>query len=188
MKRIILTTGLIGSLLTAVVATSISVAAAQQPQPLSQEHRNRVVGVCMSAKTSLTQLHRSDASMRVNRGQTYEYITTKLMSRFNGRLAMNRFDNTALVAASNTFNQRFDEFRDSYQVYETAMSSLLRIDCTKQPDEFYYAVIDVRERRSLVANSVVRVNEAIDQYYSAYQAFVREYHIALKEVQGNGGI
>lgn len=105
--------------------------------PLSESHKARIAANCTSAKTSLQQLHRSDASLRVNRGQLYESISTKLMARLNSRLALNRLDGSELVAAAARYERSFTQFRTNYQAYEEQLSALLRINCKKQPEDFY---------------------------------------------------
>ncbi len=150
--------------------------------PLSDQHKQRIVSNCTSAKASLQQLHRSDASLRVNRGQLYEFISTKLMARLNSRLALNRLDGAELVAAAAQYERTLGDFREAYRLYEKQLTSVLRTDCTKQPEEFYYRVLDARTKRSTVSELVVELGSLTDDYYRAFERFSSEYRSAVKEI------
>jgi hypothetical protein len=53
---------------------------------LSSTQTKQISDSCLLTKNTLNQLHASDALLRVNRGQIYELMYTKLMSRFNTRI------------------------------------------------------------------------------------------------------
>lgn len=131
---------------------------------MSQQHIDRIRENCLQAKNALTQLHSSDALLRVNRGQLYESISTKLMSRFNSRLSASGYGHSELSIISSSYAQELDQFRKDYIVYEEQLSRVERIDCTKQPVAFYDAVIDAREKRQKVRDSVVKLNKMLDSY------------------------
>lgn len=135
---------------------------------------------CASAKNTLNQLHASDALLRVNRGQIYESMLTKLMDRFNGRVENNSFSNTDLVHVSTNYELALDIFRSDYKVYEERLSSALAIDCSKQPVAFYDAVILARVERDKVHSDVLKLNQYIDQYQSAVNQFEEDYQTATK--------
>lgn len=176
MKRILplLCFGLIATV-GAVVGVGVLSQAYAANAPLSDEHKQRIVAACTATRSSLSQLHRSDASMRVNRGQLYEYISTKLMARFNGRVALNRLDSTALVAATANYEKALATFRDTYQVYEEQLSGVLRTDCKGQPEAFYEGILSARQKRSDVAHAVAELQAALDSYYRAFMAFRSEH-------------
>lgn len=143
--------------------------------PLSESHKARIVANCTSAKTSLQQLHRSDASLRVNRGQLYESISTKLMARLNSRLALNRLDGSELVASAARYERSLAQFRATYQTYEEQLSALLRINCQKQPESFYYRSLEVRERRKDVAQIVTDLNRYTVEYHQTFERFLNDF-------------
>lgn len=175
-KRIILWTCAV-----VVVFVALPVGAQTQPQEaLSDEHKARIVANCTSVKASLQQLHRSDASLRVNRGQLYESIATKLMARLNSRIAMNRLDGGDLVAATAKYEQALAAFRRDYRTYEISLSDVLRIDCSKEPSRFYYAVLDTRAKRSIVGQRVQQLHDQIDTYGDEFEEFVEQYNTSLE--------
>lgn len=147
--------------------------------PLSEAHVSRIVSHCTSAKASLQQLHRSDASLRVNRGQLYESISTKLMARLNSRIALNRLDSGTLVEATVRYEKGLSNFRDTYQAYEEQLTELLRINCKKQPEQFYYKVLDVREHRKAVAWTIAELNQYTIEYYKTFERFASGYKTTM---------
>lgn len=171
------------SLGTAIVAVffglSAQEVAAEQP-PLSDAHKERIATHCTEAKASLGRLHRADASLRVNRGQLYEFISTKLMARLNSRLALNRLDAAELVSAAAEYESALRQFRDTYQAYEETLSGALRLNCTAQPEKFYYTVLDARTKRSLAHAAVAELGRLADEYYQAFGFFRSEYASAAE--------
>lgn len=155
---------------------------ADERAPLSEAHKQRIVASCTSAMSSLRQLHRSDASLRVNRGQLYEYMGTKLMARLNGRLVINKLDGGTLVNISAQYDRALLAFRSVYRSYEEQLSATLKEDCEKQPESFYYSVIESRKKRADVYQSVNELNRLIREYYQEFERFSMEYRMALKGI------
>lgn len=141
-------------------------------EDLSDDQINRIKANCLSIKGSLNQLHASDALLRVNRGQIYESIGTKLMSTFSSRLSNNGLDNKGLVVVTNQYQTALATFRTDYQTYEQQLSTTLRIDCTKEPTIFHNSLLDARKDREIVHTDVVRLNQYIDDYRSAINDFM----------------
>ncbi len=168
----------------AVISTVLfsNVSQAADEVPLSDAHKQRIVANCTSAKASLQRLHRSDASLRVNRGQLYEFISTKLMARLNSRLALNRLDAAELVAAAAQYERTLGIFRETYRVYEEQLAAVLRMDCAKQPEAFYYRVISTQSKRQMVGTITVELERYITEYYQAFERFSQDYHTAAKGV------
>lgn len=152
--------------------------------PLIETHKQRIVANCTSAKASLQQLHRSDASLRLNRGQLYEFISTKLMARLNSRIALNRLDGTDLVAAAVRYEHALADFRERYRLYEEQLTAVLRINCSKQPETFYYQVQEVREKRQSVGDITDELEKYILEYYETFERFSHDYTVALRGVIG----
>ncbi len=165
-KRLLVVAGVAAS--TLFVA---QLAGAQQAAPMTDAHIQRILANCEQAGHTLTQLHASDALLRVNRGQLYDLISTKLMARMNSRLALNRLDASKLVSSSAAFDRALTEFRTNYQLYEVQLSATLRINCKKQPVAFYDAVSESRERRIAVHDSVEKLQHYIDEYNREFDTF-----------------
>jgi len=144
-------------------------------EELSDEQKTRIQANCLSIKGSLNQLHASDALLRVNRGQVYESVGTKLMNSFNSRLANNGLDNKGLVVVGGEYQTVLATFRTDYQLYERQLSAAIRIDCEKTPSEFHTALEDARAKRAAVYDDVQRLNETIDDYRTAVGDFMLNF-------------
>jgi hypothetical protein len=142
---------------------------------LSPDQMARIQANCLSIKGSLNQLHASDALLRVNRGQIYESIGTKLMNSFNARLSNNGLDNKGLVTVSGDYQTALTTFRTDYQSYEQQLSTTIKIDCSKDPSGFHNALELSRTKRSTVHEDVIKMNQYIDDYRSAVGDFMLNF-------------
>lgn len=146
-----------------------------QSTTMSSQQIERIVSNCVSARSTLTQLHTSDALLRVNRGQVYELMSTKLMGRFNDRVKNNGYSNKDIVEISTKYEAMLDRFRSDYIMYEEHLSLALSIDCSKQPTSFYDAVTSARTEREKVHSDVLRLNQYIHQYQLGIDQFEKIY-------------
>ena len=144
-------------------------------EDLTPDQAARVKANCVSIKNSLSQLHASDALLRVNRGQVYESMATKLMDTFNDRLAGNRLDNEAMTTVTSNYRSALTTFRVDYIAYEQKLSEAIKIDCTTQPNTFHAALEDARTLRTKVHDDVVRLHRIIDDYRSSVSDFLLNY-------------
>jgi hypothetical protein len=143
--------------------------------PTTDAQLTRIRTNCVSAKNRLNQVHAADGLLRVNRGQIYESMTTKLMSRFNNRVSTNNFDASALVTITNNYNSALATFRTDYITYEQQLSSAMQIDCTNEPISFYDAIATARISRSQVHTDVIMLHQYIDSYAVAFNAFTNNF-------------
>ncbi len=156
---------------------------AAQGNGISDQQIELIRSNCLSTKNTLNQLHASDALLRVNRGQIYESMSTKLMERFNGRVVGNGYNNSSLTAVATGYGQALDTFRSDYKTYEEQLASTISIDCSNRPSEFYDAVTSARTKRNQVHADVIKLNQYVDQYQSAVDQFEKDYQVALQGVQ-----
>lgn len=171
-------------IIVTVFVVAISVAAfgvVSAQTALSDDQTKRISDSCLLTKNTLTQLHSSDALLRVNRGQIYESMYTKLMSRFNSRLLNNKLDGSELVVASKEYRATLDAFRADYIAYEEQLSKAIKVDCLKQPDKFYDAVVQARIKRETVHSDVIQLNQQIDDYRVALGKFEAEFKTTVGE-------
>jgi len=170
-----LRTRLVAFAFIAASVLSLSIVKTTAAADLSDEQLGRIKSNCLSIKGSLNQLHATDALLRVNRGQIYEAIGTKLMSNFNARLSNNSLDNKGLVAVTQSYQTAQVTFRDDYRIYEQQLSAALRIDCTKEPAALHEAIESAREKRDIVHADVLRLNQFIDDYRLAVNDFMLNF-------------
>lgn len=142
---------------------------------LSTEQVQRIQANCQTIKSTLNQLHVSDALLRVNRGQFYESLAGKLMDRFNSRLGNNGISTTQFVALTSSYRAALNTFRSDYQAYEQQLSRAINIDCTKRAADFHSAVANAREKRSKVHDDVLKLNQYIVDYKIAVDTFAVGY-------------
>lgn len=168
-----------GLLCVTAVAGAVAVrdvtAHAYSAPPMTEAHITRIRNNCVEAQSALSQLHASDALLRVNRGQLYESISEKLMAPFNSRVALNRLDGAGLVNVATDYERQLEDFRTKYQEYEEAMSKTLRINCMNEPVSFYDSVTDTRIKRQKVHASTVKLHELIANYKDEFETFARNF-------------
>ncbi|HET8883879.1 MAG TPA: hypothetical protein VFM68_00205 [Candidatus Saccharimonadales bacterium] len=169
-------------IITAVFAISIAgiawfgaSARAQQAEIMTEAHIERIRSNCVDAQSILFQLHASDAGLRVNRGQIYESISTKLMTPLNSRIVLNRLDSVNLVSIAANYENQLQEFRTLYQQYEESMSDTLDMDCTDEPVAFYDSIAETREKRQLTHDSTVTLHKTILEYGDEFEAFAEDF-------------
>lgn len=161
--------------LVATLVLSIGGLKGASAQSLSEEQLQRISVNCLSIKNTLSQLKATDALLRVNRGQIYEAMSTKLMDRFNNRLSSNGLDATGTVAVTNSYRGALDTFRTDYTAYERQLTAATKVDCDKQPAAFHSAIEDARVKREKVHTDVIRLHQYIDDYRSAVNDFMINY-------------
>lgn len=149
-----------------------------QDQPMTESHIERIKANCVEAQTQLTRIHTNDALLRVNRGQLYERILTKLMSPFNSRVALNNLNGSTLVSVSATYEQQLMAFRTYYREYDESMTATLKINCINQPVAFYDSVVVTRSKREKVHESTGQLQQSIQNYKKEFESFAAS--------QGNG--
>lgn len=108
----------IKKLIFVIVAGAISLLFLQASSPasaqeatLTDDQVSLIKRNCQSSKVTLERLHASDALLRVNRGQVYEALSTRLMDNFNTRLSNNRLDNRAMVTVTDSYKTTLNNFR-----------------------------------------------------------------------------
>lgn len=142
---------------------------------LSDKQLDSIRNNCISAKTSLNQLHVSDALLRVNMGQSYESIASKLMDGLNSRMVKNGYESSNFSAITSEYRQKLDVFRADYKKYEEQMTRAIAVDCSIHPDVFFQAVDLARLYRQTVHSDILDLNKHIDQYQSAVIKFEKDY-------------
>jgi hypothetical protein len=143
--------------------------------PMTEAQIQRIRDNCVEAQSTLYQLHASDALLRVNRGQLYESMSTKLMEPFDSWLTLNSTNPSDLISIAADYDSKLTEFRTDYQQYEEAMSRTLQINCTNQPVAFYDSVGDTRTKRSKVHDATLALHGLIKDYKEAFEKFAKDF-------------
>ena len=174
---------LIISIATVLVLTGSVVRAEDQTSLVLDDNQISQVKInCVAAQSSLARIHANDALTRVNIGQQYEVISTHLMAPMNSRIALNKLDGIELAKTAIDYKKQIDEFTSNYIQYEKTMSSILRIDCRKQPLSFYNTITLARDKREIVRNSVLKLEALTKQYSDQFTVF-RASVLAAKDLK-----
>lgn len=174
LQRTILALAL-GTLLVGLFVPMVRAQETVPPLELSEQKLQSINTRCIQIKTSLTQLHTTDALLRVNRGQAYTSISSGLMAKLNSRIALNRLDGAELVRITTQYETHYENFRFAYQDYSDAFEELRKIDCREKPREFYEKLVDVRETRLLVNETTKRLTADISTYGTAFGEFKKSF-------------
>ncbi len=145
------------------------------PVELSSEEKSHIMSQCAQIKGSLSQLHASDALLRVNRGQAYESMVRRLMDPFNSRINSGGFDNRAMTTYTSQYTAALALFRADYIAYEQKVANTLKINCKDSPTEFYQAILDARELRSVVHDDVNKLHKTLTDYESSVNDFLLNF-------------
>lgn len=171
---------LLVTLVTALAIASSAIlsmpvnAESQQKGILTSQHIKVIKDNCRQAQSIMTQLHKSDQLLRVNQGQIYESISTKLMAPFNARAGLNQYDTTELVTITNRYNNHLNEYRTLYKDYDLSIQKSLKIDCRNQPVAFYDSVADARENRTEIHDKIGQIVKDIDAYEKGFNKLIKE--------------
>lgn len=124
---------------------------------------------CSAVRVAIKNIHTNDALTRVNVGQRYNSISTKLMARLNGRLAVNKLDSSRLVNITNDFESTRLRFNSNYNDYDTAMTELDHTNCTDDVARYYQKLVTAREARNRLTEDVKTLNELLVKYRAEVQ-------------------
>lgn len=169
MKRLLVLCAALAALMGSVAV--IGQVARAKETPMTEAHVARIRANCVEAQSALRQIHQSDVLMRINRGQLYEQISTKLMAPLNSRIALNRLDSADLVSTTAKYEKQLGTFRSAYQSYDKAMNDVLKMNCTAQPVAFFDAVGDARSKRKKVHEATLTLQQTIKEYKTEFESF-----------------
>ena len=175
------------SLIIALVlaATPSAVWAVSQSEVLADDQVEYIRNNCADTQNSLRSLYATDAVARVNLGQQYEAVATKLMVPMNNRISLNKLDGVELTKTTVAFNDELDNFRKTlYPPYKEKLSDIVSMKCYDQPIEFYDKLTAILDLRTQLRASVDRLGELMAQYRSQL-ADVEKAALAGGEASGS---
>lgn len=164
------------ALALSLVATSVHAQSAEAPDVMTDGHIERIKQNCRSALRTIQNIHTNDGPLRVNRGQVYDSMSSKLMTPLNSRLIINKLDASSMVKITAQYDKTLTDFRENYKKYDNQMSRVLEIDCVKQPVRFYDNVTEARQLRSVVHSNVIRLHALINEYGTAFNTFRTQFN------------
>jgi hypothetical protein len=130
---------------------------------------------CLAVKFKLSKIHEDDGLSRVNIGQSYDLVSSKLMARLNSRIVQSRLDGAELIKKASEYETALNDFKNDYQTYEVQMNNLIKADCSTQPQSFYGNLQTVRDLRAKVENDTKQLNRLIKEYRAAFEVFYSQH-------------
>lgn len=132
---------------------------------ISDEQRKAISQNCVTIKQTLGQLQRVDSRARIYLGTAYETIVNRFIIPLNLRLIKN--NRSSFSEIQSNFNSEQLDFRNAYTEYMREMENLVNIDCQVNPDNFYNQLVVVREKRSILRETTVKLSQLADEQYLA---------------------
>ncbi len=136
---------------------------------LGQEKIAIIKATCVSTQVTLQQIKYNDAANRVNRGQSYESLMSRLILPMNSRAAVNGFSGSAASLASITthYQQSLSNFKKHYEDYDDALVATLRTKCQNKPADFYRHLLEARKHRASLSSDISELAGLIEDYHQA---------------------
>ena len=131
---------------------------------ISEEQKSAIVENCGSIKETLRDIQKEDSRIRVYLGGYYETILTNFIKPFNVRLLKNNLSTTGLVQNQNDFADAKVLFSNDFISYQQGLEELINIDCKNKPEDFYNKLSNVREKRKIMSQDVLKVRSLISQH------------------------
>lgn len=136
---------------------------------LTEEKSQAIMQNCSNIKQSLTQLQRADSRTRTYLGSAYESISGRFITPLNLRMVKNGTPSTELFRIQNDFTARQNDFRNTYVGYMRELESLIAIDCSAHPQEFYDKLNTVRTEREKLHQITRQISQLVDEQYKTVE-------------------
>lgn len=143
---------------------------------MSAEKQTIITQTCVSSQTVLQRIQHNDAATRVNRGQGFETLITRLMTPLNTRTTARGFNESAalLLDTSKRYQQTLENFKDTYEAYDNALTGALRTKCKDKPAKFYEYIEQARKHRQNLAGEVATLHHLAGEYRANVQKLTSE--------------
>lgn len=175
MQRLVASVCFVALLITGFLVRSAVPVAAQTGQgelkPVDSTLYQTVTMDCLAVKFKINEIHRADKLLRVTMGESYDNISTNLMGNLNTRIVQNKLDGSELIKIAAEFEEAHKSFRDDYMRYDDSLVDLIKADCQSGMQTYYSSLQTTRELRADVEEDVVKLNEIIEQYHTAFKEF-----------------
>lgn len=155
------------SITSLVFAGGIFAVVARAETPLLTAEQQTIISQnCVASQTVLQRIQHNDAASRINRGQIYETLFSRLMTPLNTRATSNGYNNSAAVLVDTTklYQLDLERFKNHYKDYDNAIAAALRVKCKNKPAEFYSYIEKARVERQNLSSDVGNLARLIEQY------------------------
>lgn len=127
---------------------------------------------CRSAQSILSQMEKTDAALRINRGRVYNEIID-LLYAMNARLASNKISAPKLASLTSDFEGKLNDFRSNYNSYDDELNSLTSMKCQDKPADFYESLNKVRDSRTTLNSDIKELDKLLGDYQTEFNTNTR---------------
>lgn len=139
---------------------------------LSDEQKTTISQTCINAQSNLQRISSGDTTTRINRGRNYDQIL-KLFYLMNTRVASNNIAEPKLAEITKSFESELANFRENYNIYNTQLKNTTEYKCSANPQEFYNHLENTREKRLILNDDTVKLNNLIEDYKVVVRELVK---------------
>ena len=134
---------------------------------ISDEQKTAISDNCPSIKQSLRSLQKADSRTRVYLGSIYQITLTDYITPLNLRLVKNNQPSADLTSIQADFTSARDDSAKKFITYSQSLEELILIDCSKNPEDFYDKLQDVRKKRTELSDSAAKVSKILNTHVDA---------------------
>ncbi|MBQ3476003.1 hypothetical protein IJH26_00600 [Candidatus Saccharibacteria bacterium] len=130
---------------------------------ISDTQKESIIEKCDNIKTNLKTVQRNDSRARVFLGAYYETILTRYITPLNIKLVEKNLSNAGFVENQNGFASGKTIFANDFTKYQQMLEELVAVDCKTEPEKFYNELVDVRKRRKIMEQDVLKMRQLISE-------------------------
>lgn len=150
---------LIISALAIVAFCNLPVSAAAPK--LTAEKSAKISQNCGVIRQKLESLQRVDSRTYSYFHNIYDTVATKYIKPLNLRLVDNNTSNSELLKIQTSIKTSEQDFSDDFIEYNKTLDELEVIDCKVDPEGFYTKLVDLREKRAILAKDIEALNNLL---------------------------
>lgn len=147
----------------------VSPLARAEGQSLDAKALDTIRTSCVTAQVNLQRLQQSEKPARINRGYLYDTLL-KLMANLNSRVAQNKIDSPELLSITSEYERQLKSFVATYTKYDESLSALTSMDCRTDPAKFNDTLIQARQLRSSLSQTIDALDTLLDRYQTNVDA------------------
>lgn len=137
---------------------------------LSENQETYIKNSCSTLKDNLRSVQYYDSRVRTALGPFYDEVLTNYLVPLNRRLASNNLGDASLTENQTALSEAKTVFASDYVKYQQSLESLVQIDCSEKPDEFYSQLQDARKKRAAVEKDAKKLENAFNSHLGLVRA------------------
>ena len=122
-----------------------------------------IVNSCTIISKKLKTLQQEDSRVRTYLGDRYDTISTNYIKPLNTRLVLNNYATTDAESQAKLLEAK-TLFAADFVDYQKSLEDLISTDCKTNPEIFYGKLNIVREKRKVMSQDVLTIEEIISKH------------------------